>query len=428
MTADSFPPTPAPSRGKKAPPAPPLALTGRPVVLLRMQNYNKVSFGALLGAVPPDLLARVEILIWEKYGPPPPIPADHPTLRLYSFMMPHADQVSAELTRLRAHLPPGHRHFFVVGGAQATTNPETMDGLAFDLVVSGEGEAFFPSLLTDWLADSPPRGRIQTGPEWVDLDRYPGFHPAIGYLPPIEISRGCRFGCNFCAVPRLYRGTLRHRSIPRIVEIAERYREIFPARRRVKFLSSNAFAYGSDGRMPEPAALHDLLEAIRKAGFPQINLGSFPSEVRPDFVTREVLEVVRPYLTNREIVIGLQSGHDERLAAMHRGHTREQAIRALELLREYHFTPHVDFIVGTPGETAAQQREMVTFMEELVNRFGIRIHMHTFMSLPGANWQDQPTRAVIPEVHESLRRLARAGVLDGWWENQIGYARKKAGL
>lgn len=427
MTADSFPTPPSRRRPRQPPASFPARLTGRPVLLLRVQNYNKVSFGALLGATPPDLLAQVDLLIWEKYGPPPAIPADHPTLRLYSFMMPHAEQVLAELTRLRADLPPGHRHFFVVGGAQASTNPETMDRFGFDLVVSGEGEAFFPRLLTDWLAGSPPRGRFRTGPEWVDLDRYPGFHPAIGYLPPIEISRGCRFGCNFCAVPRLYHGTLRHRSIPRIVEIAERYREIFPARRRVKFLSSNAFAYGSDGRTPNPAALHDLLEAIRKAGFPEISLGSFPSEVRPDFVTREVLEVVRPYLTNREIVIGLQSGDDERLAAMHRGHTREQALRALELLREYQFTPHVDFIIGTPGETAAQQREMVRFMEELIQRFGIRIHMHTFMALPGAVWQDRPTRAIIPEVHESLRRLARAGILDGWWENQIGYARKRSG-
>ncbi len=407
MTADFFP-------------------TDKPILLIRLQNYNKVSMGALLGACPPALLDRFTLMLWAKYGPPPPIPPQHPTLRLYSYMMPHTDKVAAEMKALRRDLGPGHRHFFAVGGAQATTVPSEVAELGFDLVVSGEAEEYFPRLLEAWLAGHPPTGIVRTGPEWIDLDRYPGFHPFIGYLPPIEISRGCRFGCNFCAVPRLFKGTLRHRRIDRIVEIALAYRKVFPDRRRIKFLSSNAFAYGSDGRTPNPAALHDLLEAIRQAGFPQISLGSFPSEVRPDFVTTEVLDVVRPYLTNEEIVIGVQSGLDERLEAMHRGHTREQAVRALELLRAYGFTPHVDFIIGTPGETAAQQRDLAAFMEDLVARFGIRIHMHTFMALPGAVWQDRPTREVIPEVHERLRRLARAGVLDGWWENQIGYGRKKA--
>jgi len=399
---------------------------GRPILLLRAQNYNVVSLGALLGACPEEILARVEVVLWEKNQPAPDLPPGHPTLRAYSFMMLHAEKVSLEIAALRRDYPVGGKHFFVAGGALASTDPEAVNALGFDLVVSGEGEEIFPRILVDWLSGKIATGICHAGPAWIDLDKFPGFHPTVGYLPPIEISRGCKFGCNFCSVPRLFRGTLRHRSVSRIVEIARSYREISPGRRRVKFLASNAFAYGSAGREPNPKALFELLSAIRAAGYPQICLGSFPSEIRPDFVIPEVLDVVRPFLTNEVIVIGVQSGIDERLEVMHRGHTREQAVKALELLKKYDFTPHVDFILGTPGEKASDQRATVEFMEELVERFGILIHMHTFMALPGAVWKDKTPRSIIPEVHERLRALSNKGVLDGWWENQIGYGRRKS--
>lgn len=397
------------------------------ILILRTHNYNRVSFGALLGACPETTIARIRPVLWESDAPPPPELLAGRVLLLYSFMMPHKDAVSAELRNIRALVGENNRTIDIwAGGAEATLNTTAVEQMGFDLVVAGEGEELFPELLCKWLDGKRPTGLHCTPPGQVDLDRYPGFHPIAGYLPPIELSRGCIYGCAFCAVPALHKGTLRHRSVAHVLEIAAVYLRNATARKRIKFLASNAFAYGSaDGRTANLEALHALLSGLKRIGVPEVSLGSFPSEVRPDFVTREVLELVRPFLSNNTIVMGIQSPFDSRLRSIGRGHTIEQAVRAIELLREFRFRAHVDFIIGMPGETPEQQDELLTFMERLVHDYGVRIHMHTFMPLAGARWADKVAEPIAPSARDRLRALARAGVLDGWWENQIAYSRRR---
>ena len=396
-------------------------------IILRTHNYNRVSFGALLGACPESTLRRFRPILWESDDPPPPELLGAHVLLLYSFMLPHRDGVADEVNRIRALVTENGRHIDIwAGGAEATLNTALVEAIGFDLVLAGEGEELFPTLLARWLDDDRPAGLHRTPPGQVDLDRYPGFHPIAKYLPPIELSRGCVYGCAFCAVPALHKGTLRHRSVGHVLEIAAAYLRHATARKRIKFLASNAFAYGSpDGHKPNLEALHALLSGLKRIGVPEISLGSFPSEVRPDFVTREILELVRPFLSNNTIVMGIQSPFDHRLRGIGRGHTIEQAVRAIELLREFRFRAHVDFIIGMPGETPQEQDELLTFMERIVHDYGVRIHMHTFMPLPGARWADKLAEPITPSARNRLRALASAGVLDGWWENQIAYSRRR---
>jgi radical SAM superfamily enzyme YgiQ (UPF0313 family) len=231
----------------------------------------------------------------------------------------------------------------------------------------------------------------------------------------------------FCGVPRLHAGTLRHRSLTSIEAIVKEYFRIKPTRKRIKFLASNAFAYGSDGRQPNLAALKDLLEMLKRIGVPEIHLGSFPSEVRPDFVTPEVMQLVAPYLSNKTIVMGVQTGSDNMLKKMNRGHGREHSVRAIALLREFGFQPHIDFIVGNPDETEDDQFELIDFMDEMLEKYQVRIHMHTFVPLPATPWENKLQSPIHEKVKQRLRELERAGVLDGWWENHIGYFRTAKG-
>lgn len=398
----------------------------RPILLVRVHNYNRVSFGAILGACPAPLLERFEILLWESSEPAPQALFQRPTLMLYSYMWTWLSQVRQEVEEVRA-LARGsaYRVTLLAGGSQASTVPEEALGIGFDAVIAGEGEHLFPAFLETWLDGRSPVGVVRAPTAEVDLNRFMGFHPIMNYLPPIEISRGCRFGCAYCVVPRLHRGTLRHRSVDQIAAIVREYFKIKPGRKRIKFLSPNSFAYGSDGYTPNVSALRDLLERLKAEGVAELNFGTFPAEVRPDFVTREVLEVVKAYVSNKTIVMGIQTGNDRHLAAMGRGHTRAQAVEAIRLLREFGFLPHVDFIIGLPGQTFDDQEELLTFMEEMVHSYSIRVHMHTFMPLPGTPWADKSAEAISRPAWERLKALSRAGVLDGWWENQIGYSRRK---
>ena len=396
----------------------------KPTLIIRIHNYNRVSLGAILGACRESLLQQFRLLTWESDAQMPVELQNQRTLLIYSYMQPHEMAVEAELRAVKAASPGVET---LCGGAQPTSAPDTAVSMGFDYVAAGEAEDFFPIFLEQWLAGTARHGIHQTPRGQVNLDLYPGFSPITEYLPPIEISRGCRFGCMFCGVPRLNAATLRHRSLASIENIIKEYFRLKPSRKRIKFLAPNAFAYGSDGLKPDLNALHELLEMLKRVGVPEINLGSFPSEVRPDFVTREVMELVTPYLSNKTIVMGVQTGSDSMLKRMNRGHTREQSINAISLIREFGFQPHIDFIVGNPDETEEEQFELLDFMEQMLRDYAVRIHMHSFVPLPSTPWENKLQAPIHEKVKKHLHELERRGVLDGWWENHIGHARHVRG-
>jgi len=59
----------------------------------------------------------------------------------------------------------------------------------------------------------------------VCLDEHPPFD-SRRLCGPIEITRGCPHACAYCQTPRLFGHTVRHRSIPSIVEAAGAYRDV----------------------------------------------------------------------------------------------------------------------------------------------------------------------------------------------------------
>lgn len=400
----------------------------KPKLVVRLKKYNLASFHSLFSALPTNFLQNIDIIIWKgnvdiKFLDLKP---DHPTMYLYSFMMPHFYENIREVKQIKENLPHKHKHIFVVGGAQATTSPETLVNSGFDVIVSGEGEAIIHDLLSKWLSNQLEFGIYRNNKAWVNLDSFDGFFEKFNELPPIEISRGCMYACNFCAVPRLYKCTVRHRSISKIIEIARKYKYLQPQRNKIRFLSSNAFAYNYDDKTKQPnlQSIINLLEGVRNVGFNDINFGSFPSEVRPDFIKREILQAIRGYLANKTIIVGFQAVTNELLDSMNRKHTVEQALEAINIIKDTGFIPKVDFIIGTPFESEEYQFFMLSFLQNLVKQYEIKIHMHSFMPLPGSCWEKFKPTPIHPKVKEGLRNLAKLGYLDGWWENQIGFTRK----
>lgn len=398
----------------------------KPNLILRIHNYNRVSLGAILGACTEELLDKFNLVKWVSEDPEPEKDFEKDrTLFVCSFMLPHMVEVGREIKDIKEKYP----HITsVCGGAQPTSSPKNCHSLGFDHVLAGEGEESFPEFLENWLSNQVEPGIHHALKAHVNLDLYPGFSDITEYLPPIEISRGCKYGCMFCGVPKLNNGTLRHRSLDSIKNIVKEYFKRKPSRKRIKFLAPNAFAYGSDGRSPNLDALKSLLEMLKAIGVPEINLGSFPSEVRPDFVTREVMELVTPYLKNPTIVMGVQTGSDAMLKKMNRGHTRAEAINAISLLREFGFLPHVDFIIGNPDETEEEQIALVDFMEEMIAKYAIKVHMHSFTPLPSTPWENKLQSPISNSIKQRLHALERTGNLDGWWENHIGYFRTNKAL
>ncbi|MDH7594298.1 MAG: TIGR04013 family B12-binding domain/radical SAM domain-containing protein [Methanomicrobiales archaeon] len=293
----------------------------------------------------------------------------------------------------------------IVGGPHASACWREVAAYA-DYVVVGEGERVLPALLSSIEAGSEelPRG-VATSRGFVPaefctrLDAYPPFTRMKGF---IEISRGCPHLCAFCQTPRLFGPSMRHRSIERIAEYAKRYRD-------VRFVSPNALAYGSDGRSARLEKVEVLLKALKG----NIYFGTFPSEVRPEFVTDKALELISAHCMNEKLHFGAQSGSDRVLGAMQRGHSTREVIDAVECCHEHGFTPVVDFIVGLPMETEQDQLDTLRLIRWVV-RFG-KVHIHLFHPIPGTPLAGHIPIRLHAELPRTFGRLALQGRLTGSW-------------
>ncbi len=237
----------------------------------------------------------------------------------------------------------------------------------------------------------------------VNLDSYPPFGKI---LAPLEISRGCPWGCTYCQTPRLFGSGMRHRSISIITKYARRHKDI-------RFTSPNSLAYGSDGRVARLEKVEALLGSLSELEKP-IYFGTFPSEVRPDFVSDRALELITKYCANKSISLGGQSGSPAVLRSIGRGHSVRQVEEACDLCRDHNLTPQVDLIFGLPGESAEDQRMTLDLAKWIVGMGG-KVRAHRFTPLPGTPLAGALPVALTDEVEAALGRLALNGRLTGTW-------------
>jgi B12-binding domain/radical SAM domain protein len=406
------------------------------------QAWNKNSLAVLSGALEESALApRVRVLFVKPrqqagafeadgvLGAPGRRP-DGPLVLAASFhtsdVIATAENTAHLLARARA---TGVEPLLVAGGTHPSGDPAGTLGLGFDVVVQGEGEEALPALLERaadgrpwddvpglwWLEGGQVRHSGRSRP--VDLDRYPPLAPRTGRHAPIELSRGCPWGCHFCQTTPLFGRHMRHRSLERVLYWLERARA--RGLKDLRFVSPDAFAWLSpDSRTPNPAPVEALLrEAGRIMGREHVFFGGFPSEVRPETVTPELVGLVKRLTATETIVMGLQSGSERMLERAHRGHGLEVVYRAVATVREAGLTPIVDFICGLPGEEQADRAANRQAMQRLVG-MGAVIHTHAFMPLPGSAWGRQPPGVIDAETRRLVARLAGAGTHIGRWHIQ----------
>lgn len=251
----------------------------------------------------------------------------------------------------------------------------------------------------------------------VDLDNYTPYCELPALHPPIEIMRGCTNGCMYCQTPRLCRGRVRFRSLDKIEAIVADYAKRFPAPLDLRIIAPNSLGYQSvDGRTPNIPALRGLLD-IAKRYNARLYLGSFPSEVRPDFVTPETVQILKD-CNAPMVAVGAQAGSDSELKRMCRGHTVQQVLDAVVLMRAADLVPNVDFILCCPNETEEEQCDTVRFAQKLLD-LGCHIRLHHFMPLPGTPWANLPPSELYPKTVPLLNPLLGNPHVEGAFARQM---------
>lgn len=349
----------------------------------------------------------------------------------YSFTTPRVPMVLNAVKQVRAYLQSRHLSnvILVAGGPHPSGDWQHTLSMGFDAVVVGEAEISLPQLLVA-LCETAGLEHIEglayrngTGSHFSgrsarveNLGDYPPFAERFSLFSSIEITRGCPWACKYCQTTSLFGARMRHRSVDNIVrwtEVSKRH-----DRSEMRFITPDAFAYGSDGRNLRLDKLAEMLKGVNGVvGKEHTYLGSFPSEVRPESVSREAVELVREYAVNDNILIGAQSGSQRMLDLAHRGNTVEDIYRAVRITLEAGLVANVDFIFGMPGETEADRDRTIKVIKDLA-AMGARIHSHTFMPLAGTPWVDAPPGRIDEKTLCLLEHLTGKGQHFGQWRRQ----------
>ncbi|MBP7163745.1 MAG: B12-binding domain-containing radical SAM protein [Candidatus Omnitrophica bacterium] len=111
----------------------------------------------------------------------------------------------------------------IMGGPHVTHLPD--EALQFcDAVVIGEAENVWEDIVHDY--EQGALKRVYEGAPSDDY--YQGVHTALLNSPPdvienfLETTRGCKYHCHFCSIPRLAKGHLRNKPIEQIVELIKK--------------------------------------------------------------------------------------------------------------------------------------------------------------------------------------------------------------
>ena len=384
------------------------------MILFRLNKRNRYSITVVTAA-----LESVKYKNYEIVSSVDDILSHDPkeTTVAYSLMTFDIEEILREIEVLKEK-----GYTLIAGGPHPTADPQGMLKSGFDYVFMGDGE----KNIIDYVNGYRPESRIFDGiKNRVDLDDFPPFNVEKDMYMPVEISRGCPFRCGYCFTPVIGGGVMRYRSVDAILEYAKV--SVKNGRKISRFIASNSFGYMSkNGVTPNLEKIEELLSGLKSVGMEEIYFGTFPSDVRPESVTHEVLKLIKKYVKNRTLIIGIQTGSERILKMINRGHTLEIAERALEISAIEGFVPHVDFIFGFPFENDEDVEKTFKFIDKIVKKYNAKIHAHTFMPLPGTPLFKYGPGKLSKKHLRLLGSLASKGLLDGYWHKQQELSLKAA--
>ena len=90
-------------------------------------------------------------------------------------------------------------------------------------------------------------------------------------------------------------------------------------------------------------------------------VSSIRCSTRPDYIDEEILGILKKYGV-KTIELGLQSSSDEVLMLSKRGHSRQDEIKAVDMIVEHGFDLVGQMMIGLPGSTLESELETANFI------------------------------------------------------------------
>jgi ribosomal protein S12 methylthiotransferase len=278
------------------------------------------------------------------------------------------------------------------------------------------GSSDYPAIAGALEARAPARPRarrkglpviqVAATPRYIHDHDAPRVRIGAAHSAYVKIAEGCDRPCAFCIIPKL-RGPQRSRTVDDIVaEVRALGRDGVV---EVNLIAQDLTRYGWDAGS-SPASRETLARLLRALG--QVDGVSW---IRlhytfPSAFDDELIDVIasEPKVV-KYIDVPLQHISDAMLKRMRRGHTSRVTRELVARLRARidGVVLRTTFIVGHPGETAAEFDELCAFVEE--SRFD-RAGAFTFSVEPGTVSAILPRRVdpdVAAERQQTLMELQR---------------------
>jgi len=202
-------------------------------------------------------------------------------------------------------------------------------------------------------------GAIADLPNYLYDDTTPRLLATPKYSAYIKIAEGCDHPCSFCIIPQL-RGKFRSRRFESIIAEAERLAR--SGVREITLIGQDTTCYGEDLGLKDGLAL--LLEKL--AGIPDLRWIRF-LYAYPNKITTRLLETIAAHENICSYIdVPLQHASTSVLKRMKRGGGAELFLRSIEKMRNTipDLTLRTSFIVGFPGETKEEFKELCDFVRE----------------------------------------------------------------
>ena len=229
--------------------------------------------------------------------------------------------------------------------------------------------------------------------------------------PFVKVQDGCEYRCSFCIVPQA-RG--RERSRPLSEVVAEIRSFAAAGAREIVLTGIRLGAYGREHGL----SLADLVRATGDCGPARIRLSS----VEPWDVSDGLLQALADHPRwCPHLHLPLQSGDDEILRTMGRGHTADDFRRLVDRIRAR--LPGValgtDVLVGFPGE----QEQHFQQTARLINHIQFaRLHVFSYSRRPGTRAAGMPGQVAAAIRNGRSRELLALGR-----ELESRFARRQVG-
>ncbi len=217
--------------------------------------------------------------------------------------------------------------------------------------------------------------------------------------PILKIQDGCNNRCSYCVIP-FVRG--KSRSLAPAQVVAEIHKLTDAGFQEIVLSGINLGSYGRD-LAPHVKLLDLLRRIVDETPLARLRLSS----IEPQDVTQDLIDFVAGTdRIARHFHIPLQSASNRILAAMHRWYRAAHYARKVELIRETISAAAVgaDVIAGFPGETDADHRATIEFIESLPFSY---LHVFSFSKRPGTA-ADNHSGELPPHIIKQRSRELRA--------------------